>query len=382
MSSPYSRLAALKIVRALLAGGGDSRDQTNRAKLGRVQSPQWTAVLELADELRIAPALSRLARNAREAIPPHVAEVLLERHRENTIRNVRLRHQLVAAVQALNAVGTVPLLLKGALSLVDGTLDGIGDRWMVDLDLLVPQGEVLSATQALLGIGYEASPLEPRLAPHELPFLRARAPGPIELHVELGTPPIPSVLSVTEAWANSTELWVNEDSQPPMPRGRARGLSPTHQLLHNVLHSAVQDLNHAVGGLPLRQLLALSRLLAAHGSAIDWAEIRQRMDQHGLAGELRDHLWLAHHFAGMSLPDGRWGMGPRVHEARVLANFALVWPEQLHRNLRFVFGRPYLDSLYAHGNQPLRLAGARVHHAARVLRRDGHGALARAARRH
>lgn len=153
-------------------------------------------------------------------------------------------------------------------------------------------------------------------------------------------------------------------------------------MLHNVLHSAVQDLNHAVAGLPLRQLLTLARLAHVHRSAVDWTAIRVRMDAHDLSTVLRDHLWLTHQLAGLALPDGPWGgVGMRLYEGRVLASFGLGWPSHLQRNVRQAFERPYLDALYAHGNHPLKLASARARHAIHVLHRDGRGALRAAVER-
>ena len=44
------------------------------------------------------------------------------------------------------------------------------------------------------------------------------------------------------------------------------------------------------------------------------------------------------------------------------------WPAQ--RSLRYAFGRAYLDSLYHHDNEPLKLAWARVRHAVITAQRD------------
>jgi hypothetical protein len=368
--SVRQRIVALRHLRDALAGDLPLRGQPLRHRIGREGSDVWSGVLALARELSVTAPLFAAVREAAHAVPASVAEELRQSHLENTLRNVRLRQQLTQAAEALNADGIVPLLFKGSLQLVDGTLAGVGDRSMIDLDLLVPGDQLQAADEALRGLGYAPDPGKPFLHPHELPFLRARAAGPIELHVELGSPPIPSVLPAAEAWADSSEL--------PFGDAVARALSPTHQVLNNILHSAVQDLDHAVGALPLRQLLTLSQLVRTHGSAVDWAEIDRRMELPGLGGELRDHLWLAHRVAGMPRPDASRRVRPRVHEARVLASFALGWPADVQRNLRFAFGRAYLDSLYEHGDRSLKLTEARIRHAAHLVRRDGRSVLTKA----
>jgi hypothetical protein len=367
MSSARRRTTALRVLCRALPSEAVGQDEPPPGQIRRPQPAVWSDVLALATELHVGPALWSAVHAARDGMPLDVAEQLHQYQLMSTVRNIRLRHCLTEAVQAFNEAGIVPLLFKGALQLVDGTPGVVGDRWITDLDLLVQDEQMSAAGEALERLGYEPDPAGPFLHPHELPFIRDRSPGPIELHAALGSPPIPTALPVTEAWAESSELSVGS--------ARAQALSPTHQVLHNVLHSAVQDLNHAVGGLPLRQLLTLSRLVQTHGPAIDWVAIQRRMEEHGLDSQLRDHLWLAHRFAGMALPDGRWRAWPRLHELRVRASFALGWPPHVQRNLRFAFGRAYLDSLYAHGDQPVKLVAARAHHAFRILRRDGRRVL-------
>jgi hypothetical protein len=359
--SPQRRLKLLLLLRRMLAADRPAQPE----------AADWRELVEIADELMVTPALWTALRDSRlPAPPPDAAAHLREWHVGNTVRNLRFRHQLVTAVQALNEHGIEPLLFKGALQLIDGTLPHLGDRMMVDLDLVVPAGSMPAATDALVSLEYRPEPGKPFLHPHELPFIHRRAPGMIELHVQLGSPPTPAVLPASGAWADSSAI--------PVGPGRARALSPTHQVLHNVLHAAIQDLNHAVGGLPLRQLLTLAGLLRAHGAQVDWASVRRAMDGHGLGAELTSYVWLAHRFAGMPLPPGNRGVLPRLHEARVLASFALVWPAHVHRNLRYAFGRAYLDSLYAHGDRPLKLAAARARHAGRLLRQGRHDAVEQA----
>jgi hypothetical protein len=330
----------------------------------------WDDVLSMARELWVMPSLGYAVREGASPFPAPAAELLREYYRVNALRNVRFRHQLVEAVHALNQAGIVPLLFKGALQLVDGTEANSGYRGMGDLDLAVPADAMAASAEALGQLGYGPDRTWILLHPHVLPMKKHDVPGPIELHVELGSRRTASVLPMAAAWDASGELGF-EGVQ-------ARALSPTHQALHSVLHASVQDLGHAVAALPLRQLLTLAHLDRVHGPALDWRAIRARMEAHGLSRVLRDHVWLAHRLAGLALPEGAWGRwGERSHELRVLANFGLGWPAHLHRNLLDAFDRTYLDALYEHGDRPLGLARAWGRHAGHLLRRDGLGVLTR-----
>ena len=367
------------LLRGLLTGeaGAAARPvglpAAGRGRPHRPQPEDWPEVLDVAQELMVIPEVSRVVRQTPTDVPPAVADHLREAHMGHLVRNLRFRHELTRVVEAFNRAGTVPLLMKGSLQLVDGTL-GLGDRWMSDLDVVVPGADLSRTPEILLELGYRPDPGKPFLHPHELPFYRAGAPGPIEVHCELGSSALSDVLPVAEAWAASTELTIGQAS--------ARAMSPTHQVLHNILHSAVQDLNHVVGGLPLRQLLTLAGLARVHGAAVDWPGIERRMQEHGLGGTYHDHLWLTHRLTGMALPDNvGGGPGARLYERWALASYALGWPANAQRNVRHAFGRAYLDSLYAHGDRPLQLAWARARHAVTVLRRDGRGALEATLRR-
>ncbi|HEY5317661.1 MAG TPA: nucleotidyltransferase family protein [Solirubrobacteraceae bacterium] len=354
LSSPRARVRALlSLRRALTLPEPSPRSATD-----------WHDICAVAIELWVAPALWLAIRDTADALAPDVLELLQDHHRANTIRNLRFKEQLREAVQTLNLAGVTPLLFKGSVQLVDGTAAGTGARGMSDLDLAVPAPAMAAAVEALKRIGYAPVAQNQFAHPHVVVMERHRTPGPIEVHVELGFPPISSVLPFTRVWAASAAIAVGG--------GRARTPSPSHQVLHNILHSAVQDLHHVVAGMPLRQLLTLARLARVHGAAVDWAAVSAELETRGHARALADHLWLAHRFAGLELPKGhRGGPSQRLHEARVLATFGLGWPARLQQNLRIAFAPDYLDKLYGHGGRPAALARARARHAVHVTRRDG-----------
>jgi hypothetical protein len=363
MSSPLRRVATLccltRALRGEPAGTGD------RAT-GWLPCVGWEEVVALAVELQVAPTLWGVLQAADDPLPPSVADELRHHYRLNTVRNLRFRDQLTQVVRVLNAAGIEPLLIKGALRIVNGTAQRLGDRWMDDLDLVLPAGRMSDSIVALGEVGYRPAPAKP-VSRHDLALMLDRAPGWIELHLELGSSPIPALLPAAEVWSQSSPLRFSGV--------RARAPRPTHEVLHNILHSAVQDLDHAVAGLPLRQLLTLARLVQRYGPELDWKLIRRRMGDQNLTSEYRDHLWMAHRLAGMPLPeDSGAEVSARLHEARAVGSFALRWPAEVHRNLRYALGPDYLDVLYSHGDRPLELARARVRHVLEVLRRDGLGA--------
>ena len=136
--------------------------------------------------------------------------------------------------------------------LVDGTFPDRGERSQWDLDLAVSPEEFPRATAALEAVGYQREATKPFLHPHELSLVKGRDGPPLELHDSLGSPPIPQLLPHQDlvAGARPVELGC----------ARALALSPSHAVMHNVLHAQIQDRNHSVAGIPVRQLHTLTRL--------------------------------------------------------------------------------------------------------------------------
>jgi|SRR5579884_2045191 len=364
MAGPWRRIRALVELGRVLRGDP-------------VEDPaNWSVIVELARELNVAPGLWRALQESPAIVAPaEVREALRREHAHNALRNLQLRGTLLEAVAALNAAGIVPLLLKGGLQLVDGSLVSVGDRWMIDLDLVVPSAAVPRALEAMASIGYRPYPEKPFMHPHEVPLFRRWADPFIELHTELGSAPIPGLLPVQDVWERSRELQLEGGLH-------AAGMAATDQILHSVLHAGIQDRNHRVGGLPLRHLLTLSRLQRHHGLDIDWSRVQALMDEAGLGTVLWDHLWLAHRFAGLDAPAFiEDTFRRRLHELRVCLGLGLGWPPELQRNLEFALGREYLDSLYAHGDRAAALAASRVRHLVRVARRDRRRALGKVVQR-
>jgi hypothetical protein len=141
-----------------------------------------------------------------------------------------------------------------------------------------------------------------------------------------------------------------------------------------MLHASIQDRQHAVGGLPLRQMLTVAHLLRTRGALVDWSEIFQRTEAAGCAHAIRAFMWLSHRLVGVPLPAGHPcdGLRSRLHERRVLVGFAAYWPPVVHFNVLSALDSEYLDALYRHDDRRLGLLAARGRHLARVARRGWH----------
>jgi hypothetical protein len=223
----------------------------------------------------------------------------------NRRRNEELLAQIHEAIDALNASGIAPLLLKGAAYLKLRVYADGGARVLSDIDMLVAVEDASAARRALEAIGYVSVSRDARPGHHHLaPLLRAGSAGQIELHLAPVSPTVQHALPTAEAWRHR----VDEDS------GRFSVLSPLHTVLHRVIHDQIVDRYDAQRQLPLRSLLDLATLDAHYGTTLDWAAVLERVSRAGYARHFKRYLYAASRMAGLRPRlDVDFGLGESVH---------------------------------------------------------------------
>lgn len=325
---------------------------------------RWAAVIELAGSLFLAPALwTALERKGlSERLPADARDFLMDAQRLNGLRNDRIRDQALELVRALNGAGIAPLLLKGGAFLFDGDRRAARERMMVDLDFLVPDGAFQESVAVAEGLDYRVV-YEHQDWTHDYhPLGRPGDAASVEIHRDVGEQR--SLIPADEAFRRAVPL-------------SAEGLdlyalSPTDRVLHNVFHSQIQDRQHALDRLPLRQLHDLTLICGRPGDAVSWPEIRAAMEREGYGHALACYLDLANRLLGVPRPPGfapSWRTG--FHYRRCLAQLRYAGLRRLvgfWGTLSHPFGRARIEYIYGSPGNPLMLA---VNRARRV------GALAR-----
>lgn len=239
-------------------------------------------------------------------------------------RNRTLRADLLDILSILNAVGVEPVLLKGALRLVDDLFPDDAWRFMHDLDLLVPAADVDRAGRALRGLRWTEGLHDGEGGRHALVLMRRDGLSRLELHDE----------PLEAGWRRHL------DAAGLLARVRRReraGVAflepaPEDQIAHLVLHAQLQHAHLATGRFLLRDSAELALLARRHGAGI-LAAARERLVSSG-AGAAVDHmLLLAAECLPLSAPEPPRGAGAT---ARLLARRSLFL--QRHPTLLAVAG--------------------------------------------
>jgi hypothetical protein len=265
---------------------------------------EWRSVLRLSSTHLVTPLLRRAFQEHGlvSGLPPDVLEFLDAVYTLNLDCNLHYEDQLAHLIQVLNNIGVRPVLLKGAAALVSGLYPTPGERMTGDIDILIPASRLPGVFKHLCAAGYQQVEAEeelPKAGAHGLhdhhypPIYSLDWPAPVELHLHPVHLPVARLLGGEEAVRDATPLnWRGGDCLIP---------SPTHFVMHNVIHAFVVDMRDR-GVLSLRQLFEFVHASRTYDERIDWAAIQQRFDSLGYGSALRGYAVLANAYLGFQVP--------------------------------------------------------------------------------
>jgi hypothetical protein len=251
---------------------------------------------------------------------------------------------------------------------------------MVDLDILVPKKSAEECWNTLCTLGYlpiEDNPhfyVDYQDSHHHLrPLYRPREYGKIEIHRDALPNSAARILPTSLIWEQSEPVVNDLGIGMRVP-------SPTHRVLHNLLHSDLINQTHVRGRIDLRSLHELVRMQVVERERLDWQAIRERMDRGGQGRILRASLYLAHRYFGSPQPDYiRPTLGAVVHYARTRLQVRWDWTKELVDRV-FWFSTPDICERYHCDDRFWSVTKGRVRFAAylackyskRALRLIGH----------
>lgn len=337
------RLAALDFITGCL-GLRNAPEDDEKLYSTVVAGPlDWPTVLDLANTQKVAPALWAALRSRAlvEYLPAGPRERLFKIYLLNTLKNKSFREQAIRVVRQLNAIGVEPVLLKGGASLFLQTFEDPGSRVMVDLDLLVPHRAAEECWNALRTLGYVpiANAFDYSDHHHLRPLYRPGHYGPIEIHRDALPPSAARLLPTALIWDQSESV-MNECGIA------LRVPSPTHRVLHNLLHSELINQTHVRGRIALRSLHELAMMQALYRERLDWETMQRLMEQGGQGRVLRASLYLAHRYFGSPLPDHLHPtLGAVAHYARTRWQVRWDWTNEFVDRL-FWFSTPSICERY------------------------------------
>jgi len=257
----------------------------------------WEGLIPIGEEERILPALNARLQETGISwlLPAEVASFFSAVEELNLERNRAILAELATVAALLNEVGIEPVLLKGAAYLVAGVYASPAARYLMDVDLLIPEPKMSIGIEALIQRGFEWDRRD-RLGRfrHHHPPLRRAGSVPFELHHSLGMSSCKSLLPASEVLEQST--------RHEFGGARVRVPSPDHLMVHLIMHSQIQHPYNERIWPPLRAMYDLVLIQRRFESEIDWSSLEDRFRKAGQSGVLAMHLLRVREVLGAETP--------------------------------------------------------------------------------
>jgi hypothetical protein len=279
---------------------------------------EWRNTLRRSCAHLVTPALRWALREQgyTSDLPADVLEFIDAVYALNLEGNGRYEDQLAHLIWSLNSVGVRPVLLKGAAALVGGLYPTSGDRMIGDIDVLIPVPMLSQVFDKLTSLGYrvqparDGSPLDLdtegfETRNYQYPSIDSPDwPTKVELHVHAVPLPFIKLLHSAEIFREATPFsWRGGECLLP---------SPTHFILHNVIHAFLQDFKGGtIAATPLsqRQLFEFVHAAGTYGERVDWNTVRSRFDASGFRNALRQYIGFSNAYFRFNAPP-EIDMGP------------------------------------------------------------------------
>jgi hypothetical protein len=283
---------------------------TGEEELARLQHDaatgqiDWEAVALCANRNSLAADLYWAVERQGLAVemPATFHDYLKEIYQFNLTRNTLQTRQLLDIIGLLNRAAVTPIVLKGGAALLTKLYPDPGLRFMVDLDLLVPEERMEPSVAALMAAGYEVPEqyakalANYRNTNHYPPLYREGESSAVELHHRLFEHEV-DFLDTSALWLRSCAC---SDS---LPEGlSASRLSPTDELLYCFAHSELHHGFHDRELIDVRHLYEFSYLCRRYRQEIDWHSIAAVMDHPTYGQALRAYLHLGKELFFVDLP--------------------------------------------------------------------------------
>jgi hypothetical protein len=257
----------------------------------------WEDLIRIAEQERVLPALCARVQETgiSSQVPGEVADFLSAVEELNLERNQAILTELGVVAALLNEAGIEPVLLKGAAYCVTGVYANPATRYLVDVDLLIPESQLSNGIEVLMQNGFDWDRTDQlgRFRHHHPPLQR-KGSVCFELHHSLGTGSCRTLLPASEV----IKLSVPHEFQG----ARVRVPSPEHLMTHVITHSQVQNPYNERIWPPLRAMYDLVLIQRRFESELDWNSIEHRFRKAGQSGILAMHLLYVGDVLGVETP--------------------------------------------------------------------------------
>ena len=255
----------------------------------QMDDEEWEEIVKVANRHMLIPVLY-MSLKEKECLPLIKSEqlqgFLAEMYRLNSFRNEKILEQIREICDLMyKNLGIEVVLLKGVAALSESHYSTIGERSMMDIDILVPEEKIYEAISLMKEYGYseiDDVAYDPEGHWHHYNRLYNRDKiASLEIHrYALSTK------------SNFVDILDKKYLSKSISIPHTYVIEPTYEIIHSFLHTQISHSYHKNKFLALRQLHHVSVLFQKHKSDIDFQLIEHYMKTSQLFDIWSEYLYL------------------------------------------------------------------------------------------
>ena len=289
-------------------------DRSDQIDWSSINSTDWENLYFTAQAGKVAPLLYWKLKISNSSIALSIPEVTLDRLRisysHNCSRNAHLYRNLAEVLDILD--DDIPIIVLKGASIAPTVYPDIGLRQMQDIDLLVPEKELIYVIKLLESLGCKRT--IPEFGSGILDLLSKEVALsknsfhniPLEIHSSIiASKAYDYAVPVDWFWSQIEHFSLPNSTNRKLNSTRRRDnvfkFTPTAQLLHSAVHVTLQ---HGAGKMPLLWFFDIHRLIQVFEFQIDWELLINKAVEFRWQPALKSALSQTRNNFGTNLPDG------------------------------------------------------------------------------
>ena len=283
-SDPESHRRAFRSLCDLLIDAVETGNDRLVSDYGAID---WVAVIALAHRHRVIATLANSRFTNDPSLPAGVRMMFTQIASGTREKAKAVAAQITDLAGLLNRAGSTPMLLKGASYSVSNLYPHPAMRYLSDIDILLPEGELDKCRRMLGEQGYAQVEKSPSAQWHHLPGIaHPQKPAIIEIHRWPIAFPYSKLLQAGEFLAAGI---AHETSG-----GKVLVPSDFHSAILTIAHGELSDRNYLLGRTDLRRLVDMALLARRSPQTVSDEHLGEWFAQHGArtAFEYHQH-WMS-----------------------------------------------------------------------------------------
>ncbi|XPF93449.1 nucleotidyltransferase family protein [Colwellia sp. RE-S-Sl-9] len=276
-------------------------DKYSSEQLSRLQNEEaYLPIISLAHQYWLVGPLTNRLKSADvwRKLPEKLQSYLIDIEKLYLNRINAIKAETIFVSQLLVDANIKVVVIKGAASIFNGVADPISNRYMKDIDILVPEQLQQKAYNILRKNGYKKDinyfDVNASDAHHAPPLLKNNICY-IELHRWVVAKHLKKVLETDNVWITTVPLHLTDELI-------VEQLNPTNQVILSIVHSEIQNGGFDQKHIDLHQMFNLLTIVQHFFGKINWQLVKHCFEKSNQEDVLTTTLYVLYRLFELETP--------------------------------------------------------------------------------